>query len=115
MTENMKKFLAAASVDGELAAKAKTMDEAALIAIAKELEIDLAEVDFVDPEEEMSQAELANVAGGGECYCALGGGGTADAYGHVCACVVVGIGANELDDGQDRCVCAAAGYGHDMT
>ena len=68
---------------------------------------------------ELSDDELEAVAGGGECYCALGGGGNkkgahpyaAEHWGGLkpCACVVAGFGY--YGNGRERCGCAFAGGG----
>ena len=119
MTENMKKFLEAVSQDPALGAKVSAADQDALIAIAKEIAIELTDADFAPPSGEMSDDELENVAGGGECYCAMGGGGTREgAHGYaeqywggldVCACVLAGFGY--YGNGKERCGCAFAGGG----
>ena len=109
MSENLKKLLELASQNAELAAKIDAADKAALIAIAKEQGIVLTEDDFVQHTIELSDDELDVVAGGGECVCALGGGGTSDDLNKTCACVVVGFGLS--DSGMDRCSCGIAGYG----
>ena len=124
MTENLKNFLKFVVTDEETLKKAKelkieTPEEAKKIAIvfAKEHGFELNEADFEAPEGELSEGELADVAGGsGECYCALagGGGGTSDAgttFG--CACVGYGQGGDaKYDDWM--CVCVAAGVGDDI-
>ena len=46
MTENMKKFLEAVSKNEELAKKINTMTKEDLLALAKELSIELTEDDF---------------------------------------------------------------------
>ncbi len=116
MKENTKKFFEILSKDEELRKKMCAMTELEeIIALAKELGIELTEADFEVPEGELSSDELKTIAGGGECGCAVGGGGTADAYGHVCVCVGLGMGSDHIPDDQDRCYCLVGGYGHDTT
>ena len=119
MTENMKKFMELLSTDQEFGAKASTADKDALIVIAKENGIELTESDLAAPSGEISDDELEAVVGGGDCYCALGGGGTKEgAHGYaeqywggldVCACVLAGFGY--YGNGKERCGCAFAGGG----
>lgn len=109
MTENMKHFLAKVSGDKTLAEKIGKLEKADLIAMAKELGIELTEADFVSQEGELSVDELDTVAGGGECYCAVGGGGTAGENDNACACVLGGFGNSS--ERHERCICALAGGG----
>ena len=115
MTENMKKLLEAVSKNKDLLEKVKTQGKDEIVALAQELGITLTEADFEAPEGELSEKELSGVAGGGECWCVVGGGGTEDSHGHVCACVAVGIGEDSGPAGNEteRCFCPAVGYGHD--
>ena len=122
MTENLKNFLKFVENNEELKEKAKelkteTAEKAKEIAIAfaKENGFELTEEDFETPEGELSEGELADVAGGEwkACLCSLvgGGGGEAsdgDTYG--CACVGYGQGG---DGGEDNwmCICVGAGAG----
>ena len=134
MTENLKVFLEAVSDDrawleglSELADKGAVVD--ATVAKAAELGIVLTAADFEPPadEGELSEDELATVAGGGPCSCMIGGGGTAqdattcpysgyDDY--ACGCVVYGQG-NTLEKSPSgdepvesiRCLCPLAGSG----
>ena len=122
MTDNLKKFLEFIGNNPELTEKAKQLSaddnekaKEIAIAFAKENGFELTKADFEAPEGEISEDELHSVAGGGECYCVVGGGGTEDAYGNICVCVVAGTGFNEYSDTQDRCYCAVGGYGHDNT
>lgn len=73
MTENMKKFLELVSKDEALVAKVNAADKNALIALAKELGVELTEADFEHPNK-LSDDEL-DVAGGGGTWCILIGGG----------------------------------------
>ena len=109
MTENIKKFLEAVSKKDELREKLTTMDKDAIIAAAKELGFELTEADFVQPEDELNEDELDAVAGGGNCYCFMGGGGTKGKNDRACACVFAGAG--EQKDLTDRCACPVYGYG----
>lgn len=113
MTENMKRFLEAVSKDEELTAKVGTLGMAELIALAKELGIELTEADFAKPTGELDDDELDAVSGGGDvsCACAMGGGGTKDSNDKTCACVLAGGGYSK--QGGERCVCGFAGYGYD--
>ena len=115
MNEKMKTFLEEISKNKEVLEKAKVGSKEDLIALAKELGFTLTEADFEAPEGELSEKELAGVSGGGECWCVVGGGGTEDSNGHVCACVAVGIGEDNGPAGNEceRCFCPAIGYGHD--
>ena len=79
MTENMKKFLELMSTkDKEIKEKAAKMEKDELIAFAADHGLTLTGVDFEKPdsEGEISLDEAEAVAGGGECYCVAGGGGT---------------------------------------
>lgn len=114
MTENMKKFLEKVSEDRALAEKVGAeKDINALIAMAKEIGIELTKADFEKPAEELSDDELNAVSGGGDvsCACAMGGGGTKDSNDKTCACVLAGAGYSK--SGRERCVCGFAGYGYD--
>ena len=80
MTENMKKFLEAVSKDEELAKKINAMTKEDMLALAKELCIELIEADFEKPDGEMDDNEMDDVVGGADCcVCVLGGGGTEEA------------------------------------
>ena len=120
MTDNMKKFLEAVSDDQEFIGKltkAETLE--ALIALAAEKGFTLTAEDLKKPETAegaLSDDELDAVAGGDECYCALGGGGLENesTLDGVCACVVYGQGNSlTLSDGSTsiRCICGGGGYG----
>lgn len=116
MTVNLKKFMEEISKDDTLLEKAKKADKAELLAMAKELNLELMEEDFMNPEiESLSEDELAAVAGGGGCGCAVGGIGEYD--GIQCSCVVLGTGNTDLRTsyctgaGKGMCICPAAGAG----
>ena len=108
MTDNMKNFLEAASRDREACAKLCELDQAALIAMAKEMGFVLTEADF-EQKVELAEEELDAVAGGGECVCVVGGGGTAGESDRTCGCVAYGFGTTKYGD---RCHCALGGYGY---
>ena len=114
MNENLKKFLEMVSKDAELTSKVGAeKDVNVLIAMAKEMGIELTASDFEKPVEELADDELDTVAGGGDvsCACAMGGGGTKDSNDKTCACVLAGAGYSK--SGRERCVCGFAGYGYD--
>lgn len=70
----LEQFLELLSADKALGLKVNTAQKGMLITIAKENGIKLTEEDFVVPVGEMSDDDLDVVVGGGECYCAVGGG-----------------------------------------
>lgn len=115
MTENFKAFLEKVSEGEALAAKvSKETDKNAIIAMAKELGVELTLADFEDKAEaELSDDDLDAVTGGSDvsCACAMGGGGTKDTNDRTCACVLAGVGYDK--DGSERCLCGFAGYGYD--
>ena len=113
MTENLKKFLEAASVNEEYAEKIKHADsEEAVIALAKEMGFTLTAEDLKKEEaiREISDDELAAVTGGENCYCIVGGGGTGHGDSKTCACIYLGMGYNA--DGEERCGCVGDGMGY---
>lgn len=114
MTENMKKFLEAVSKDEALTAEIGAMGMDEILALAKDLDLELTEADLAKPAvQELGDDELDTVAGGGDvsCACAMGGGGTKDNNDKTCACVLAGAGYST--SGRERCVCGFAGYGYD--
>ncbi len=114
MTENLKKFLETVSKDEALTAKVGTMGKEELLALAKELGIELTEADLQKlAVQELDDDDLDTVAGGSDvsCACAMGGGGTKDDNDKTCACVLAGVGYSK--NGRERCVCGFAGYGYD--
>ena len=137
MTENMKKYLALISTD-EAARKQLNEQEPSSIQEAKEKiiadaavkGITLTEEDFADTADtgELSEEELEAVAGGKQCYCVLGGGGTAThSTEKTCACVLGGSGEGDIiekdleNPGRQpthhyrcRCTCCVAGYGTEL-
>ena len=129
MTENLKKFLEAVSKDEALKAKVNALESnketvtAGVIALAKELGIELSEADFAQPDGEISEDELGAISGGmgspgsctnSACWCTVGGGGGGrmlddnSAFG--CACAVYGQGGDGKDDHQ-VCICVVVGEG----
>ena len=114
MTENLKKFLETVSKDEALTAKVSAMGKDELIALAKDLGLELTEADLTKPAaQELDDDDLDAVAGGSDvsCACAMGGGGTKDNNDKTCACVLAGAGYSKT--GRERCVCGFAGYGYD--
>ena len=116
MTENMKKLLELISKDEALGKTVCNATKEELIALAKELSIELSEANFAQPVAELSDDELNVVAGGKSCYCAAGGGGTGSgACDDTCVCVIAGVGEGRhgpnYSNYSERCVCALAGYG----
>ncbi len=114
MTENMKKFLELISKDEDLKQKALALNDmehkeavSAGISLAKELGIELSEADFDNEEsgDELKDDELDAVAGGGDCGCVAGGGGTV-CDGSFCPCVGYG-------QGSVICFCVVIGFGED--
>ena len=111
----MKRFLEAVSGDKEFAEKlAKAETPESVIAIAAENGFTLTAEDL-EPSKvtdgEISDAEMDAVAGGKDCYCFLGGGGTGSSTQKTCACVADGFGFMECDD--MRCACFGFGIGGD--
>ncbi len=116
MTENMKKILEMISKeDHETVEKLKKANKEELIAWAAGKGVTLTEADFVkqepaEEEGEVSLNEADAVAGGGDCYCFVGGGGTGPDGNHdKCGCVMFGEGY--YTDGECRCICVAGGSG----
>lgn len=132
MKESLKQFVEKAQQDEELKTKLLALSEqfkdasqneetkqkviAAVIPLAKENGFDLTADDFAMNEGEISDRELADVAGGGFCGCpVVGGGGGTDAndgntYG--CACVGYGQGGDGRAD-DFNCFCPGFGDGND--
>ena len=112
MTENMKKFLEAVSKNEELTKKINTMTKEDLLALAKELSIELTEDDFAQ-ESELEKDELDVVAGGSVCACPFVGGGVGNTNAEKsCFCTAGGGGEiSDLAGGGCRCVCVLGGGG----
>ena len=129
MSENLKRFFESVSKDEVLQEKMKALSVdrenavAYIIALAKEIDIELCEADFKASEEELSEDELGAVSGGmgssgactnSACWCTVGGGGGGrmiddnSAFG--CACAVYGQGGDGKDDHQ-VCICVVVGEG----
>lgn len=123
MNENLKSFLGAVEADETWMTRLASADREAAVELAlkkaAELGMPLAAADFEAPEGELSEDELGCVAGGGVCFCEIGGGGTSEDHGsdgidEVCACVFGGYGTYEdKKDGSSntRCVCVQLGSG----
>lgn len=116
MNKNLKKFMEEVTKEEKLRNRVIQINKdyedkddniRELITFAKEIGINLNVEDF-EPEdvEELSEEELDSVVGGkmvdyglswkhaysSDCFCAVGGGGTADSMQKTCACVVGGAG-----------------------
>lgn len=124
MTENLKNFLEYASQNEDAMKKIKALadetDKDAVVRqaveIAKDANLSLSAEDFEENASgELSEDELASVAGGKECYCAVGGGGESDgSMNKTCACVHYGQGNSEWGGPHlIRCACFVGGYGVD--
>lgn len=123
MKDNLRRFLDAVGSDSEWMAGLAAADRETAISMALErageLGMPLCANDFKAPEGELSENELEAVAGGGVCFCEIGGGGTKEDHGdfgidEVCACVFGGYGTYEdKHDGTSntRCVCVQLGSG----
>lgn len=114
MKENLKKFLEMVSKDEELSKKVSAMQKEEVLALAKDMGMELTEEDFAENAvQELDDDDLDTVAGGSDvsCACAMGGGGTKDVNDGVCACVLAGVGYT--DSKSERCLCGFAGYGYD--
>lgn len=88
------------------------------IRTAAECGVELKEEDFspAGGQEELGDDELDAVAGGDECFCLAGGGGTANSKNEgTCACVLGGggeyAGSARDQEGAPRCVCIFGGTG----
>lgn len=123
MTENLKKFLEYASKNDDTAQKMEALadetDKDALvrqtIEIAKDAGFSLSAEDFEENAGgELSEDELASVAGGKYCYCFIGGGGEAsEPDNKTCACVSYGYGKYDGEK-KTRCFCILTGEGIDL-
>ena len=116
MSENLKAFLAKVSADAALVEQLKSAKESDdILALAKELGMELTLADIESESSELSEDELNAVSGGksGGCFCVLAGGGGGkngrdDVYG--CACVAYGQGGDGSRD-DFTCFCALGGEG----
>lgn len=112
MTENMQKFLTAVTQNDEMYSKLNEATKEDLIAMAKELGIELTEADFEQKPAELNDDELDAVAGGAACYCPMTGVGVANtAKADSCGCVMGGGG--QWSDKSCRCACVGYGQGED--
>lgn len=117
----MKRLLEEAEKNQELKEKIVELDknpESTLkdyIKVAAEYGIELKEEDFKPAQAEITDDELDAVAGGGDCACVIGGGGTSSQLGDTCVCAVAGGGeySSQAIENGARCVCAFAGGGTD--
>ena len=116
MTDNMKKFLEAASQDREYLDKLNKAESLeAVTALAAEKGFILTEEDLKKPETAegaVDDDELDTVAGGDFCACV--GGGYGDETGNTykeCYCPIYGEGCTS--SGQRRCYCIGGGMGDD--
>ena len=110
MTENMKKFLELVSGNDELYRSFSNATKEDIVALARELGMELTEADFSQPNVELSDDELDVVAGGAKCECPVyGAGNDSGADEKTCVCVLGGGG--EYQNGKCRCACVGGGYG----
>ena len=101
MSENLKAFLAKVSADAQLIERLKAAKEyGEIIALAKEIGVELTLADIEPENSELSEEEL-NVVSGGK-------NGRDDVYG--CACVAYGQGGDGSKD-DFTCFCALGGEG----
>lgn len=115
----MKKLLEEMEKNAQLKEKIEKLDQDPKSApkdymeLAAEYGIELKEEDFKPAGEQggLTENDLDAVAGGGECYCAVGGGGTASYSSDACGCVLGGAGTYDL--GLVRCTCVIGGCGTD--
>ena len=112
----MKKLLEEMENNQELKAKIEELNKNPkstpkdYIQVAAEYGIAIKEEDFKPAEGEVTDDELDAVAGGKECFCAIGGGGTGTENGKTCVCVLGGGG--EYSNGNFRCACPLTGLGY---
>ncbi len=116
MTQKAKEFAKYLSenptIANELGAKTEGAEECMdiILQCAKDQGFELTAEDFAPDDGELSKEELATVAGGGDCFCVLGGGGTASNENQpACGCVAYGQGNDTY--GMPRCLCFASGTG----
>ena len=125
MTDNMKKFLEAASKDEALKAELKALADgkpedaeavkAATIEFAAKHGFTLTDDDFKPSEiTELTEDEMKAVAGGAGCGCGVFGGGGNEGDDDIdCFCFIGGDGVQHRGrpDSKTVCVCAVAGVG----
>ncbi len=119
----MKKFLEEMEKNPELKAKIEELNKDPkstpidFIEAAAKYGLELKEEDFKPASAQgvLHHDELDAVAGGDECVCVVGGGGSASQFDSTCACVVGGAGEYSSQSSNDgaRCGCAVAGGGYE--
>ena len=129
MTDNMRRFLEKVSLADEAAFEnINQLDKAGLIDLAAKYDVALTDADFdkkpEDAEGEVDLEEGDMVAGGGKCYCVVGGGGKGGNRDFTCYCVSAGAGNGKqrdrclmvnLEKGYEegnRCLCVGYGQGY---
>ncbi len=121
MTENVKKLFELSSQDEKLRkALCEAPDVKSIISLAAEHGITLTEEELkmdASKEQELDEDELALVAGGGSCFCFVGGGGKSQVwqghdYENTCICVLGGAGFYGGSP-KSRCECPVYGTGSD--
>ena len=93
----------------EIGEKHQTEMQAKMTELLKEYGVELIEDDFKVPTKELSEDELAAIAGGGGCGCWGAGGGGGDSL--ACACVAPGVGMTGADLKYGGCACLGHGAG----
>ena len=130
--ERLKKFYEFISQDeairDEFVAKVRADAKETMIEFAAKhgYELTAEDLDVTAEDVKVSREELDAIAGGSECFCFAGGGGTGNgevwehngkSYGSLtCACVLGGGGEGDALDGSGRecrCYCLAVGSGED--
>lgn len=119
MSENLKKFLEYVSQNeqlkqeieslGEEGSKEKLILKAVEAAKAAGLELSAADFDTLSSDDTLSEEELAGVAGGDRCFCALAGVGDSSDYRNPCLCSLGGGGTGTKK--EHTCGCVMAGVG----
>ena len=112
-----------ASQDDEFAEKlnaAETPEAAAALLADKGLDVSAGDLQaLAQPAEgavKLSEDELDAVAGGGACYCVVGGYGSKNDHGdYACGCAVAGYGDGHYRNGKlCRCACFGEGGGESV-
>ena len=93
----------------ELSAESQDEIQMKIIGLLKEYGVEITEDDLKVPSKELSEDELAAIAGGGGCGCWGAGGGGGDSL--ACACVVTGAGVSGYDWKYGECTCIGMGAG----
>lgn len=115
MSDQLRKITELMEQDPEFKGKLQALNDdpsagpADFVVLAGEYGISLTEADFVAPvsPDGLTDDELEAVTGG-DCGCAIGGGGAGGASG-TCACVLAGLGSS--GPGVYTCMCGIAGGG----